>query len=246
MSETKPDGHGAGRPEISVVAPVFNAASGIEALVQEISDALSGRAWELVVVDDSSTDDTRSRLHTLKTRFPGLRILGHRKAAGPGRAIRTGVAAARAGVVVTINGEGRDDPAEILGLVSQLGRADAPGRLALVQGRSEKPRRTLLDRLSGGPPTEPGGSPDDASTLRAFRRDAYNLLPYFDQMHRYLPALMKAEGYEVETRTVKRRPARGPVRGEGGLGGFTRELQDMRGVMWLRRRRQSPGGVDEI
>jgi dolichol-phosphate mannosyltransferase len=246
LTDSKAPHQGGGRPEITVVAPVSNAADSIEAFVQEIAAALSGRAWELVVVDDSSIDDTRSRLHALKARFPDLRVLGHRKPAGQGRAIRTGVAAARAAVVVTVDGEGRDDPAEILGLAAQLGRADAPPRLGLVQGRSEKPRRTVLDRLGVGPSSALGASPDDASTMRAFRRDAYNQLPYFDQMHRYLPALMKSEGYEVEARTVKRRPARRPTRGEGGLGGFAREMQDLRGVMWLRRGRQSPGGVDEL
>ena len=108
-----------GRPEFSVVAPVRNEAENVEALVEEIAEKLSGRAYEMIFVDDSSTDDTRERLHALKTKYPALRVLGHRKNAGQSRAVRTGVLAARSNIIVTIDGDGQNDPTDIVGLVGQ-------------------------------------------------------------------------------------------------------------------------------
>src|SRR5262245_57040337 len=123
------------RPEFSVVVPVHNEAGAVEALAREVAETVAGRAYEMIFVDDSSSDDTRARLFSLKDRLPTLRVLGHRRNAGQSRAVRTGVQAARAPVVVTIDGDGQNDPGDIIGLVGQLNRADAPQNLALVQGR---------------------------------------------------------------------------------------------------------------
>jgi dolichol-phosphate mannosyltransferase len=241
-----------GRPEISVVVPVRNEADNVDALVREIAEALSGRAYEMIFVDDSSNDDTRPRLHALKAQFPQLRILGHRKRAGQSRAVRTGVTGARASVIVTIDGDGQNDPADLTGLSGQLVRADAPGNLALVQGRRDKRsdsgwkkfgskvantvRRSMLnDKV-----------PDSGCGARAFKRDAYLQLPYFDHMHRYLPALMMSEGYAVEERSVGHRARKHGRSNYTNFGRLADAYSDMGGVMWLRKRRKSPGGVDEI
>jgi hypothetical protein len=127
-----------GRPEFSVVIPVHNEAENVEALATEIADRLSGRAYEMIFVDDSSLDDTRARLAALRAKIPSLRVLGHRTNAGQSRAVRSGVTAAQAPVIVTLDGDGQNDPDDIIGLVSQLTRADAPANLALVQGHREK------------------------------------------------------------------------------------------------------------
>jgi glycosyltransferase involved in cell wall biosynthesis len=241
-----------GRPEFSVVAPVRNEAANVETLIQEISQALAGRAFEIIFVDDSSQDDTRARLFALKSKIPNLRVLGHRKNAGQSRAIRTGVLAAKGPVILTLDGDGQNDPADLGGLLGQLNRADAPGELALIQGRREKRidsgwkkfgsrlannvRRSILKDSNA----------DSGCGMRAFKRDAYLQLPYFDHMHRYLPALMQSEGYMVEERAVGHRARQHGQSNYTNFGRLADAMSDMRGVMWLRKRRRSPGGVDEI
>jgi dolichol-phosphate mannosyltransferase len=241
-----------GRPEFSVVAPVRNEAANVETLIQEISQALGGRAFEIIFVDDSSQDDTRARLFALKSKIPNLRVLGHRKNAGQSRAIRTGVLAAKGPVILTLDGDGQNDPAGLPGLLAQLNRADAPGDLALVQGRREKRidsgwkkfgsrlannvRRSILKDKNS----------DSGCGMRAFKRDAYLQLPYFDHMHRYLPALMQSEGFMVEERAVAHRARQHGQSNYTNFGRLADAMSDMRGVMWLRKRRRSPGGLDEI
>jgi glycosyltransferase involved in cell wall biosynthesis len=241
-----------GRPEFTVVVPVRNEADNVEALAAEIAEQLAGRAYEVIFVDDSSSDDTKPRLHALRDKHPNMRILGHRKQAGQSRAVRTGVAAARSNIVVTIDGDGQNDPADLAGLAGQLTRADAPGNLALVQGRRDKRvdsgwrkfgsnfansvRKSMLNDKTT----------DSGCGARAFKRDAYLQLPYFDHMHRYLPALMLSEGYGVEDRTVSHRARKHGRSNYTNFGRLGDAWSDMQGVMWLRRRRKSPGGIDEI
>lgn len=241
-----------GRPEFSVVSPVRNEAENVEGLVREISQALAGRAFEIIFVDDSSTDDTRARLFALKDKVPNLRVIGHRKNAGQSRAVRTGVAAARSNIIVTLDGDGQNDPADIGGLLGQLNRSDAPHDLALVQGRRDKRidsgwkkfgsrfanniRRSILkDRNT-----------DSGCGMRAFKRDVYLQLPYFDHMHRYLPALMQSDGHMVEERPVGHRARKHGRSNYTNFGRLADAMSDMRGVMWLRKRRKSPGGADEL
>lgn len=241
-----------GRPEISVVVPVHNEAGNVEALVREIDARLTGRAYEMIFVDDSSVDETRRNLVALRASFPCLRVIGHRRNAGQSRAVRTGVLAARAEVVATLDGDGQNDPDDLRGLVSQLTRPDAPFGLALVQGRREKRQDSSWKRLGSRLANAVrqrvlrDGSPDSGCGARAFRRDAFLQLPYFDHMHRYLPALMIAEGFLVETRPVNHRPRRHGRSNYTNFGRLADALSDLRGVMWLRSRRRSPGGADEI
>ncbi len=241
-----------GRPELSVVVPVRNEADNVEALAAEIAGQLSGRAYEMIFVDDSSTDDTRPRLHALKEKYPHLRVLGHRKNAGQSRAVRSGVVAARSNIVVTIDGDGQNDPADLVGLAGQLTRADAPSNLTLVQGKREKRSDSGWKRFGSRIANSVrqsvlnDKSSDSGCGARAFKRDAYLQLPYFDHMHRYLPALMMSEGFVVEPRVVSHRARKHGRSNYTNFGRLADAASDMRGVMWLRRRRKSPGGVEEI
>lgn len=133
--------------EFSVVVPVHNEAGNVESLVREISAALDGRAYEMVFVDDASTDDTRAVLAGLKQDFPTLRVLSHRKNAGQSRAIRTGVQAARGRVVGTLDGDGQNDPADLPDLYRALTRADAPEGLVMVMGRRASRKDTAWKRF---------------------------------------------------------------------------------------------------
>lgn len=241
-----------GRPEFSVVSPVRNEAENVEALVREIADVLDGRAYEIIFVDDASQDDTRARLFALKSQVPNLRVIGHRKNAGQSRAVRTGVMAARSNIIVTLDGDGQNDPSDIPAMLAQMNRGDAPGDLALIQGRREKRidsgwkkmgsrlankvRRSILKDANS----------DSGCGMRVFRRDAYLQLPYFDHMHRYLPALMMSDGFMVEDHAVGHRARQHGRSNYTNFGRLAVAISDMRGVMWLRKRRRSPGGADEL
>jgi dolichol-phosphate mannosyltransferase len=238
--------------EFSVVVPVHNEAGNVATLVGEIAAALEGRAFEMVFVDDASTDDTRARLMALKATYPMLRVLGHRSNAGQSRAIRSGILAARAPVVGTLDGDGQNDPADLPDLYRQLTRADAPHGLKMVMGRRASRKDSAWKKFGSRFANNirqrmlRDDCDDSGCGIKVMDRAAYVMLPYFDHMHRYMPALMRAEGHGVEFRNVNHRP-----RGEGksnytNFGRLRDALSDLRGVMWLIRRRRNPGGADEF
>jgi len=241
-----------GRPEISVVVPVHNESENVGELAGEIAEKLAGRAYEMIFVDDSSSDGTREQLSLLKAKFPTLRVIGHRRNAGQSRAVRTGVLAARGEIIATLDGDGQNDPADLPGLVSQLARPDAPRELALVQGRRASRQDSGWKRMGSRfanairKSVLRDSNDDSGCGAKAFRRDAFLQLPYFDHMHRYLPALMISEGFLVETRDVNHRPRMHGRSNYTNFGRLADAASDLRGVIWLRKRRRSPGGVDEV
>jgi glycosyltransferase involved in cell wall biosynthesis len=124
--------------EFSVVVPVYDEAGNAAALAREIAHALEGRSYEAIFVDDGSRDDTRAELAAARGDVPGLRIIGHRRRSGQSRAVRTGVLAARAPIVGTLDGDGQNDPADLRKLLAKLTRAEAPGNLGMVAGKRGK------------------------------------------------------------------------------------------------------------
>jgi len=125
-------------PLISVVVPAYNEAENVENLASEIDQALSDLPYEMIFIDDASTDATKDVLVEMKSRFPYLRVLSHRQNFGQSRGVRSGVRAARADIIATLDSDGQNDPADILALYEQLTRADAPDDLAMVGGRRAK------------------------------------------------------------------------------------------------------------
>ena len=237
-------------PEISVVVPVRDEEGAAAPLAREIASAFAGRAVEIIFVDDASRDETRARLLALKAELPGLRVLAHGHNAGQSRAVRTGVLAARAPVVVTLDGDGQNDPADAPRLVRSL-LAGPPG-LGLVGGRRVKRQdsaaKRLASRIGNGVRKRllKDGADDTGCGLKAFRRDAFLRLPYFDHMHRYLPALMLREGYAVAFETVGHRARTSGASKYTNLGRLKVSLADLAGVLWLASRARSPGGVEEV
>ncbi len=236
-------------PDVSIVVPVFNEEGAVEALVREIAAAFAGWRFEMVFVDDASGDATAARLATLRMQFPALRVLTHRRNAGQSRAIRTGVLAARARIVVMLDGDGQNDPADapalartLIGGSPSLGlvggerrvRRDSTGKRWASRLANAVRRRVLNDRAA-----------DTGCGLKAFRRKAFLALPYFDHLHRYLPALMIREGYEVAFEPVNHRPRQSGRSKYTNLGRLGASLFDLAGVVWLNRRARDPGGVDE-
>ena len=240
------------RPAVSIVAPVYNEAEAIEALAAEIDRALKGRAYEMIFVDDASIDATLSALARARTRLPALRVLGHARNAGQSRALRSGVLAARGDVIVTLDGDGQNDPADIPGLIAQLTRAGAPPGLAMVAGerrqRQDSAAKRLASRLANGVRRRllRDGAADTGCGLKAFFREAFLRVPFFDHMHRYLPALFAREGFGVEFRPVNHRPRRHGASKYNNLQRLAVAFRDLLGVIWLRARARDPGRIDEL
>ncbi len=238
------------QPDVSVVVPVHDEEGAVTGLAREIAQAFRGRSFEILFVDDGSRDGTRAALAALKAEIPELRLLAHRANAGQSRAIRSGVLAARGELILTLDGDGQNDPADGPALVDAL--VAAPARLALVGGRRVKRQDSLAKRIASSLGNGArkrllaDGADDTGCGLKAFRRDAFLRLPYFDHIHRYLPALMLREGYEVAFIPVSHRPRRTGRSKYGNLGRLWVSLSDLAGVLWLKRRSRNPGRVEEI
>jgi len=239
-------------PAISVVVPAFNEAENVENLATEIAAALSDISYEMIFIDDASTDETKTVLTEMKSRFPYLRVLAHRQNSGQSRGVRSGVQAARAPIIATLDSDGQNDPADIPALYAQMTRADAPEGLAMVGGRRAKRIDSVAKKIGSrfGNGIRKRLLKDDADDtgcgLKLFRREAFLQLPYFDHIHRYIPALMLREGYEIEFADVNHRAREFGTSKYTNFGRLKVSVADLRGVIWLRRRMKLPGGVDEV
>lgn len=237
-------------PRISVVVPVRNEAGNIEPLIAEIAAACAVLApFEVVYVDDGSSDETPQRLRAARTGRPWLRQLRHAHSCGQSAAVRTGARSARAPILVTIDGDGQNDPAYIPALVSALEAAGPRAGLAAGQrvGRKDTGFKKFQSRVANAVRSTvlKDGTRDTGCGLKAIRRDVYLALPYFDALHRFMPALVKREGYSVVLVDVKDRPR---LTGSSNYGFFDRlwvGIQDLFGVAWLIRRRRRVPDVRE-
>lgn len=236
-------------PILSVVVPVRNESENVLPLVEEIHTALEGgAAFELVYVNDGSNDDTGAKLEQARARFPALRVVTHVESCGQSAAIRSGVDAAEGTWIVTLDGDGQNDPADIPALVEIAleDGATVEGALHLVAGIRGQRRDSWLKRVSSRVANAirqallHDGVTDTGCGLKVFRRDAFLRLPYFDHMHRYLPALIIRGGGRIRCVDVNHRPR---LRGASNYGLFDRlwvGISDLLGVAWLLRRAKRP------
>ncbi len=237
-------------PDVTIVAPVFDEAGAAPDLAREIAAAFQGRDFEILFVDDASRDDTVARLKALKAELPQLRVLRHARNSGQSRAVRTGVLHARSPLIVTLDGDGQNDPADAPRLVDRL--AAGPPALAMVAGqrrtRQDSAAKRFGSRFANGVRKRllKDAADDTGCGLKAFRRDAFLRLPYFDHIHRFLPALMLREGYEVAFEPVNHRPRTTGASKYTNLGRLWASLSDLLGVMWLNTRARLPGDVAEL
>jgi dolichol-phosphate mannosyltransferase len=229
-------------PAVSIVVPVRNEAGNIAPLIAEIAAALAARRFEIVYVDDGSTDATAAELSREMQQHPWLRQITHKASCGQSAAIRTGVLAARAPIVVTLDGDGQNDPAFIPALIETLEKG-AP-RVALVAGqrlgRKDTPFKKFQSRIANGVRAAVlrDGTRDTGCGLKAFRREVFLALPYFDGLHRFLPALVRREGCEIGYVDVVDRPRRAGVSNYGMWDRLWIGILDLAGVWWLMRRRR--------
>ncbi len=232
---------------LSVVVPVKNEQDHVEPLVREIAAALTGIAtFEIVYVNDGSTDATQARLAALKAEFPMLRVIRHRTACGQSRAVTTGVTAARHEWIATLDGDGQNDPADIPALLAKLADPAQPANLELLAGWRAKRNDTFIRRLSSKIANGvrarmlKDATPDTGCGLKLFARDTFLALPNFDHMHRFLPALVMRNGGAVVSVPVHHRPRE---RGTSKYGVHNRlwvGIVDLFGVAWLQRRVRLP------
>jgi len=226
---------------LSVVMPAHNEAGSLAPLIGEILVALRGTVdFEIVCVDDASSDDTLQVLHALRPSSPELRILRHASRSGQSTAIRNGVRAARGAWIATLDGDGQNDPADIPKLLRardsaapevkmfagwRVQRQDSEGKRRASKWANAIRARLLRD-----------DTPDTGCGTKLFEREAFLELPYFDHMHRYLPALMQRAGWKTVSVPVNHRPRTSGVSKYDNLGRALVGISDLRGVAWLMRR----------
>ena len=232
--------------KVSVVVPVHNETDNVEPLMAEIDHALSsGAGYEMIFVDDGSTDDTAAKLQAALSRYPHLRVLQHQRSCGQSRAVHTGVAAAQHGWIATLDGDGQNDPADIPQLVAAYQQQQDEG-LWLLAGFRHQRHDTGWRRFSSRIANQIRQSilrdaiPDSGCGLKLFRRDKFLSLPYFDHIHRFLPALMLMAGGRVESVKVNHRPRHFGQSKYGTLDRLMVGVVDILGVMWLKKRHSLP------
>ena len=233
-------------PELSVVVPVFNERDNVTPLVNEIVAALRGRIpFEIVYVDDQSKDDSLAVLTGLMATVPELRVVQHLKQSGQSTAVRNGIKAARGAWIATLDGDGQNDPADIPKLLAQ--RATSDPDIKLFAGWRVNRKDTGSKRWASKAANAIRSrllrdeTPDTGCGIKLFERAVFLDLPYFDHMHRYLPALVKRAGWKSVSVPVNHRERGSGVSKYNNLGRAWVGLADLRGVGWLIKRSKITG-----
>ena len=236
-------------PAVSVIVPMRNEAENVAPLIAEIAAALTGRRFEVICVNDGSTDGTQAELKRLRERHPWLRQLRHARSCGQSAALRTGIVAARAPVIVTLDGDGQNDPVFLPKLIDALEQGGP--RVGLIAGqrvgRKASGFKKFQSRIANAVRSAilRDGTRDSGCGLKAFPRDLALALPYFDGLHRFLPALVRREGCDVGYVDVIDRPRRHGTSNYGMWDRLWIGILDLGGVWWLIRRRKRVPEISE-
>ncbi len=230
-------------PQLSVVVPVFNERDNVTPLIDEItaalrgSPALKGGEFEIVYVDDCSRDDTLDVLKRLKAEVPELRVFKHISQSGQSTAVRTGVKHARGAWIATLDGDGQNDPADIPKLLAE--REKSAPDVKLFAGwrvnRKDTGSKRWASKFANAIRSRmlKDSTPDTGCGIKLFEREAFLDLPYFNHMHRYLPALMQRAGWKTVSVPVNHRHRASGVSKYNNLNRALVGLRDLRGVAWL-------------
>jgi dolichol-phosphate mannosyltransferase len=239
----------AGEPRFTVVVPMLDEADNVGLLAREIAEAcIPLGPFEAIFVNDGSSDATAERIAELRTTYPWLREVRHARTCGQSAALRSGVIAARSPVICTLDGDGQNPPAEIPKLMAPMlaplpeGQT-CPGLVAGQRtGRQDTASRRLASRLANGLRSMilHDNIRDTGCGLKAFPREVFLALPFFDHMHRYLPALVRREGHRVELVDVNHRTRHAGTSKYTNIGRAFVGMRDLMGVWWLLQRRRLP------
>ena len=236
---------------VSIVVPVRNEAENISPLIAEIATALDGRwVYEIIYVNDGSTDATAARLEAEMKSRGNLRQIRHAASAGQSAAVRSGVRAARGAIVATLDGDGQNNPAFLPDLIAAIEKGGE--RVGLVAGqrigRKDTGFKKLQSRIANGIRNAilHDGTRDTGCGLKAFRREVFLMMPYFDGLHRFLPALIRREGYEIAYVDVIDRPRHSGVSNYGFFDRLWIGIMDLAGVWWLIRRKKPTPVATEV
>jgi glycosyltransferase involved in cell wall biosynthesis len=238
-------------PAVSIVVPVRNEQDNLAPLIAEIAGALDGRwAYEIICVNDGSTDATGDRLAELKKRYTQLRQIRHAASAGQSAAVRSGVRAARGTIVATLDGDGQNNPVFLPELIAAV--EQGRGRVGLAAGQRVGRKDTGFKKLQSRVANRVrstilhDGTRDTGCGLKAFPREVFLAMPYFDGLHRFLPALVRREGYEIAYVEVIDRPRHSGVSNYGFFDRLWIGIMDLAGVWWLIRRKKSTPVASEV
>src|SRR5947209_9382488 len=237
--------------DVSVVVPVRNEAGNVAPVIAEIAAALDGRwAYEIIYVNDGSTDATPQHLAEIMKTRKNLRRIDQATSSGQSAAVRSGVRAARGAIVATLDGDGQNNPAFLPDLISAV--ENGGDRIGLAAGQRVQRKATgfkkLQSRVANGVRNAilRDGTRDTGCGLKAFRRELFLSMPYFDGLHRFLPALVRREGYEIGYVEVIDRPRRHGASNYGLWDRLWIGILDLFGVWWLIRRRKRVPQVTEV
>ena len=236
---------------VSIVVPVRNEAENVAPLVAEIIGALDDRwVYEIIYVNDGSTDATAERLAGLMKQHRRLRQLRHAVSSGQSAAVRSGVRAARGAIVATLDGDGQNNPVFLPDLIAAV--ENGGGRIGLAAGqrvgRKDTGFKKLQSRIANGVRKTilSDGTRDTGCGLKAFPREVFLSMPYFDGLHRFLPALMRREGFDIAYVDVIDRPRHSGVSNYGFFDRLWIGIMDLAGVWWLIRRKKPTPAVTEV
>lgn len=233
--------------DISVVVPVKNEEDNVFSLVNEIEQALAGTVFEIIYVDDGSTDDTFKRLQEKMAVVHELRVIRHKESCGQSTAVLSGVLNAKAPLVVTLDGDGQNDPSDIPKMLEKYrSELNLGNKIGCIAGwrvnRQDDGLKRISSRVANAVRSRLLGdaTPDTGCGIKLFSRDMFLRLPYFDHMHRFLPALFMRAGWAVVSVPVNHRPRERGVSKYGFHNRLWVGIVDLLGVMWLVRRAKIP------